>query len=195
MVYEENVFKESIFTRLASVHENILAVKLDGPTKEDYVWGFRVGFISFGIKNGTPALYEALENKTAGAIRGNISNISQLSQSLLQKAYFSAQYNTDKENKYATLKSRYQEIIKTLANPKYAEYFEALPFNSGYFMCIQLKDTLNAEEIRKILLEKYSTGVIVFGDLIRLAFSAVPKSKIASLIENIYSACKEYKPQ
>jgi len=195
LVYEENVFKESIFTRLASVHENILAVKLDGPTKEDYVWGFRVGFISFGIKNGTPELYEALENKTAGAIRGNISNISQLSQSLLQKAYFSEQYNTDKQNKYATLKSRYQEIIKTLANPKYAEYFEALPFNSGYFMCIQLKDTLNAEEIRKILLEKYSTGVIVFGDLIRLAFSAVPKSKIASLIENIYSACKEYKPK
>jgi aspartate/methionine/tyrosine aminotransferase len=193
LVYEENVFKESIFTQLASVHENILAVKLDGPTKEDYVWGFRVGFMSYGIKNGTPALYEALENKTAGAIRGNISNISNLSQSLLQKVYFSEQYNSDKKNKYATLKSRYQEIIKTLANPKYTEYFEALPFNSGYFMCIQLKDTLNAEEIRKILLEKYSTGVIVFGDLIRLAFSAVPKSKIASLIENIYSACKEYK--
>jgi len=194
LVYEENVFKESIFTQLASVHENILAVKLDGPTKEDYVWGFRVGFISYGVKNGTPALYEALENKTAGAIRGNISNISNLSQSLLQKVYFSEQYDEDKKNKYATLKSRYQEIIKTLANPKYAEYFEALPFNSGYFMCIQLKDALNAEEIRKILLEKYSTGVIVFGDLIRLAFSAVPKSKIASLIENIYSACKEYKP-
>jgi aspartate/methionine/tyrosine aminotransferase len=195
LVYEENVFKESIFTRLASVHENILAVKLDGPTKEDYVWGFRVGFISYGVKNGTAELYEALENKTAGAIRGNISNISNLSQSLLQKVYFSEQYNSDKKNKYATLKSRYQEIIKTLANPKYAEYFEALPFNSGYFMCIQLKDTLNAEEIRKILLEKYSTGVIVFGELIRLAFSAVPKSKIAELIENIYSACKEYKPK
>ena len=195
LVYENNVFKESIFTQLASVHENILAVKLDGPTKEDYVWGFRVGFISYGIKNGTFELYEALENKTGGAIRGNISNISNLSQSLLQKVYFSEQYNTDKNNKYSTLKSRYHEIRKTLSNPKYAEYFQALPFNSGYFMCIQLNDVLNAEQIRKILLEKYSTGVIVFGNLIRLAFSAVPQSKIALLIENIYSACRDYKEQ
>lgn len=191
LVYEDGVFKESIFTQLANAHENLLAVKLDGPTKEDYVWGFRVGFISYGIKNGTPELYEALENKTAGAIRGNISNISHLSQSLLQKVYTSEQYNADKVNKYETLKGRYKEIIKALGNPKYKEYFEALPFNSGYFMCIELKDSLNAEEIRKILLEKYSTGVIVFGNLIRLAFSAVPQSKIALLIENIYSACKE----
>ena len=84
-------------------------------------------------------MYEALENKTAGAIRGNISNISNLSQSLLHKVYFSEQYKADKANKYETLKSRYQEIIKTLKDPKYKEYFQALPFNSGYFMCIQLK--------------------------------------------------------
>lgn len=195
LVYEDDVFKESIFTQLASAHENLLAIKLDGPTKEDYVWGFRVGFISYGIKNGTPELYEALENKTAGAIRGNISNISNLSQSLLQKVYFSEHYKEDKQNKYDTLKSRYKEIIKTLSNKKYKEYFQALPFNSGYFMCIQLKDSLNAEDIRKILLEKYSTGVIVFGNLIRLAFSAVPQSKITLLIENIYSACRELDSQ
>jgi aspartate/methionine/tyrosine aminotransferase len=192
LVYEEDVFKESIFTRLATANENVLAVKLDGPTKEDYVWGFRVGFISYGVKNGTAELYEALENKTAGAIRGNISNISNLTQSLLQKVYTSENYNQDKINKYNTLKARYQEIRKTLSDPKYSEYFEALPFNSGYFMCIQVKNGINAEEIRKILLEKYDTGVIVFGDLIRLAFSAVPQSKISSLIENIYLACKDY---
>jgi aspartate/methionine/tyrosine aminotransferase len=192
LVYEENVFKESIFTRLAKAHESLLAVKLDGPTKEDYVWGFRVGFISYGVKNGTAELYEALENKTAGAIRGNISNISNLTQSLLQKVYTSENYNQDKVNKYNTLKARYQEIRKTLSDPKYKEYFEALPFNSGYFMCIQVRKGINAEEIRKILLEKYDTGVIVFGDLIRLAFSAVPQSKISSLLENIYLACKDY---
>jgi aspartate/methionine/tyrosine aminotransferase len=192
LVYEENVFKESIFTRLAALDENVLAVKLDGPTKEDYVWGFRVGFISYGVKNGTAELYEALENKTAGAIRGNISNISNLTQSLLQKVYTSENYTQDKINKYNTLKGRYQEIRKTLTNTRYKEYFEALPFNSGYFMCIQVKNGINAEEIRKILLEKYDTGVIVFGNLIRLAFSAVPQSRIAPLIENIYLACKDY---
>jgi hypothetical protein len=38
---------------LCDAHPNILAVKLDGPTKEDYVWGFRVGFLTFGIRDAT----------------------------------------------------------------------------------------------------------------------------------------------
>ena len=192
LVYEKNVYTESIFTQLCNLSEQVLAVKLDGPTKEDYVWGFRVGFMSFGVKNGTAELYEALENKTAGAVRGNISNVSNLSQSLLYQAYFSTAYQSDKKEKYATLQSRYQTVQQVLADPKYLKYFTALPFNSGYFMCVGLNDQLNAEAIRKILLDKYSTGVIVFGNLIRLAFSAVPQSKIHELIENIYSACKDY---
>ena len=192
LVYEKSVFTESIFTRLATLSENVLAVKLDGATKEDYVWGFRVGFITYGIKNGTSAVYEAIENKTAGAVRGNISNISQLSQSLLQKVYSAEDYDASKAEKFEILHSRYEKIKQVLSNPKYSRYFSALPFNSGYFMCIELKDGLIAEEVRKILLEKFSTGVIVFGNLIRIAFSAVPESKIDKLIENIHAACQDY---
>ncbi len=192
LVYEKNVFTESIFTRLATLNENVLAVKLDGATKEDYVWGFRVGFITFGVKNGTQAVYEALENKTAGAVRGNISNISHLSQSLLQKVYAAENYDKSKEEKFKILHSRYEKIKQVLLDPKYSRYFSALPFNSGYFMCIELKDGLKAEEVRKILLEKYSTGVIVFGNLIRIAFSAVPEAKIEQLFENIHLACQDY---
>ncbi len=191
LVYEDDVFPESIFVKLANLHENVLAVKLDGATKEDYVWGFRVGFVSYGIKGGTPELYEALENKTAGAIRGNISNISQLSQSLLQKVYSSESYDASKNDKFNILKARYDILKQTFSEPKYAEYFEPLPFNSGYFMCVQLKKGLEAEKVRKQLLDNYSTGVIVLGNVIRLAFSAVPQSKLPELIENLFNACKD----
>lgn len=189
LVYEENVFTESIFVELANLSENVLAVKLDGPTKEDYVWGFRVGFITYAIKGGNAELYEALENKTAGAVRGNISNISQLSQSLLYKVYSAPTYAESKKQKFEILKNRYQILRTELSNPDYTEYFTSLPFNSGYFMCIELKKGLVAEEIRKHLLENYSTGVIVLGNVIRLAFSAVPQSKLPELVENIYKAC------
>jgi len=47
LIYEEGVYRESIFGKLADLHENVLAVKIDGATKEDYVWGYRVGFITF----------------------------------------------------------------------------------------------------------------------------------------------------
>jgi len=191
LVYEENVYTESIFVKLAGLHQNVLAVKLDGPTKEDYVWGFRVGFITYGIKNGTAELYEALENKTGGAIRGNISNISHLSQSLLQSAYSSETYQDSKAEKFAILKSRYACLKETFNNPKYANYFEPVPFNSGYFMCVRLKKGLVAEEVRVQLLNNYSTGVIVLGDVIRLAFSAVPQAKLPTLVENLYLACAD----
>jgi aspartate/methionine/tyrosine aminotransferase len=191
LVYEDKVFKESIFTKIADLHENVLAVKLDAPTKEDYVWGFRVGFITYGIKNGTAELYEALENKTAGAIRGNISNISHLSQSLLHTIYSHENYLAEKQKKYDILKSRYTILKDSLKNPKYPEYFEALPFNSGYFMCFRLKKGLNTEEVRSHLLTKYSTGVIALGDVIRLAYSSVPQSKIPDLLENLYNTCRD----
>ncbi|MDP4210870.1 MAG: aminotransferase class I/II-fold pyridoxal phosphate-dependent enzyme [Bacteroidota bacterium] len=191
LVYEQNVYTESIFVKLATLHENVLAVKLDGATKEDYVWGFRVGFITYGIKNGSLELYGALENKTAGAVRGNISNISQLSQSLLQKAYSSSEYQNSKKQKFDILKSRYNALKDAFKDSKYAEYFEPLPFNSGYFMCVSLKKGLDAEQVRLHLLHQYSTGVIVLGDVIRLAFSAVPQAKIPTLVENLYLACKD----
>lgn len=191
--YEDGIAKESIFSALCSLHENILAVKIDGPTKEDYVWGFRVGFITYGIKGGDAAMYSALESKTAGAIRGNISNAANISQSLLLEAYTHPEYENQKAAKYSIMKSRYCEVKRVLKNEAYKPYFKALPFNSGYFMCIELAEGLDGEKLRKLLIEKYSIGVIAFDNLIRIAFSAVAETNIQPLFDGICEACKEMK--
>ncbi len=192
LVYQNGIFKESIFARLADINENILAIKIDGATKEDYVWGFRVGFITYGIKGGNAQIYSALEAKTAGAIRGNISNAPNISQSLVYNAFSSPKYGKEKKQKYNLLKKRFLTVVKTLKDhPEYKESFEALPFNSGYFMCIRLEDGIDSEGIRKKLLEKYDTGIIANGSVIRIAFSALKKELIPELFDNIYRACKE----
>ena len=191
--YEEGIASESIFAELSQLHENVLAVKIDGPTKEDYVWGFRVGFVTYGIKDGDAALYGALESKTAGAIRGNISNAANISQSLLMEAYTHPEYDSQKAAKYAIMKRRYDEVKRVLQNEAYKPYFKALPYNSGYFMCIELAEGLEGEKTRKLLIEKYSIGVIAFDNLLRIAFSAVAESNIQPLFEGIYEACRELK--
>ena len=191
--YEAGIATESIFSAACTLHENVLAVKIDGPTKEDYVWGFRVGFITYGIKGGDAALYGALESKTAGAIRGNISNAANISQSLLLEAYTHPDYENQKAAKYDIMKRRYDEVKRVLQNEAYKPYFKALPYNSGYFMCIELADGLDGEKTRKLLIEKYSIGVIAFDKLLRIAFSAVAESKIQPLFEGIFEACKELK--
>jgi aspartate/methionine/tyrosine aminotransferase len=193
LVFEDNIFTDSLFAQLSQLHENLLAVKVDGMTKEEYAWGFRVGFITFGIKNGSKELYKALEAKTAGAIRGNISNASHPSQSLFLNALKSETHDKEKEVNKAKMKERYlkvKDVLKT--HPEYQKYFEELPFNSGYFMCVRIKN-LDADKVWQLLLNKYSTGVICYGDkgLFRIAFASTPVNKIEKLFNNIYSACKE----
>lgn len=188
LVYEDGVYLESIFVDLVDLHENILAVKLDGPTKEDYVWGFRVGFMTYGIKGGTKELYGALEAKTAGAIRGNISNAPAISQALLLKAFTHPEYDAQKREKFDTLKARCTKLTAILqTHPEYAEAFEALPFNSGYFMCVRLKGA-DPEAVRQVLLKDYSTGLIAASGLLRVAFSSTPIDKLESLFSNLYQA-------
>ncbi|MDD5674492.1 MAG: aminotransferase class I/II-fold pyridoxal phosphate-dependent enzyme [Chitinivibrionales bacterium] len=192
LVFEKGIFTESLFSLLANAHERILAVKLDGPTKEDYAWGFRVGFMTFGVGGKQDgALYTALEAKLAGAVRGGISNVSNLSQSLLLAAYSGEGYDQEKKEKFLVLEKRYQKIKAILQEKKeYESCFSALPFNSGYFMCVKLIN-LEGERVRRRLLDNYDTGVIAFGPLLRIAFSSTPFNKLDMLFENIYQACRD----
>jgi aspartate/methionine/tyrosine aminotransferase len=191
--FEDGTFTESLFSQLARSHENLLAIKVDGITKEEYAWGFRVGFITYGIKNGSVELYRALEDKTAGAVRGTISNAPHLSQSLFLNALQSGTHEKEKESNKEKLKGRYLKCKEVLtAHKEYKAYFEELPFNSGYFMCVRLKN-LNVDKVWDLLLKKYNTGVICYSEknLLRIAFASTPLDKIEKLFNNIYAACKD----
>ena len=191
LVYKDGIYKESIFAPLADAHENILAVKIDGGTKEDYVWGLRVGFISYAIKGGTETLLKALEAKTAGAIRGNISNSPHISQTILLNAFSHPDYKSQKAEKFAILKGRYDKVVAIFAaHPEYADAFEAVPYNSGYFMCVKLKSA-DPETVRQLLLAEYDTGLIVAAGLIRVAYSSCAASVLDELFSNLYAAVKK----
>ena len=140
------------------------------------MWGLRTGMLTFGTRAffSNEALYQALEKKVAGAIRSAVSNCSHPSQSVLVKALSSDSIMAERKEKKEILEERSQlACTLILAKPEYARYWEPYPFNSGYFMCLKLKD-LDAETFRKHLLEKYGVGVIADGRHdIRVAFSAV----------------------
>jgi aspartate/methionine/tyrosine aminotransferase len=193
LVFENDVMSESLFAELSQVHHNLLAVKLDGLTKEEYAWGLRVGFVTYCIKDGNRELYKALEDKTSGAVRGNISNSSHLSQSLFLHALNSGNHDAEKETNKGKIRERYLKVKSVLgAHPEYGRYFEALPFNSGYFMCVKLKG-LNADRVWELLLNKYSTGVICYSEtgILRIAFASTPTGQVEKLFSNVYAACRD----
>lgn len=200
LVFEEDAMKESIFTLLAGADKRLVAVKLDGATKEDYVWGLRTGFLTYGLTTEKPdgdleALYLALEKKSAGCIRGCVSNVSNLSQTIVQRSMENDRYDGYKDEKYSLLKERAGTIKKVLTDPKYGEAFEPYPFNSGYFMCIRIKDpAVNAEALRVHLLDTDGIGLISIGSRnLRVAFSCLEKDQVTLLFDMILKGIEELK--
>lgn len=193
LFYDEQCLQESIFSTLSDVHPRVLCVKLDGATKEDFAWGLRVGFITYSASlAGDPApLYNALERKTAGAVRGSISNASHLSQEIVLNAMNSDNYLASKAEKVHIMKERAEEVRRVLSGPRYDAAWKPYPFNSGYFMCLQLK-TVDAEPLRLHLLEKYGVGLISLGKTdLRVAFSCLEKEDIQELFDTVFQGIKD----
>lgn len=181
--------KESLFGRLANLHPRVLPVKVDGATKEEFVWGFRVGFITFASEH--PEVLSALESKTMGIIRGTISNVAAPSQTFVTEALKSPDFWPQRQEKVEIIKSRALKVKEILKTERYQEVWKEYPFNSGYFMCLALKH-VEAEVLRIHLLEKYGVGVIALGQSdIRIAFSCVEEDQLEELFELIYQGAKD----
>lgn len=196
--YEESPIQESIFARMCDLDPGLLSVKLDGATKEMFVWGLRVGFITYNtlIKGESLPVYDALERKTAGNIRGMISNCSHLGQTMVLKTLASPEYEAEREEKVNILKKRANRVKEVVTDPRYRDAWEMYPFNSGYFMCIRLK-TVDAEELRKHLLtDVHRVGLISIGKTdLRVAFSCVDENNIPLLFDEIYQGVRELEKQ
>ncbi|MBC8460250.1 MAG: aminotransferase class I/II-fold pyridoxal phosphate-dependent enzyme, partial [Deltaproteobacteria bacterium] len=135
--------------------------------------------------------YEALEKKTAGGVRGSISNVSHLSQEIVLRSLKSENYHAEKQGKFLILKERAQEVREVLKDPKYQQAWDVYSFNSGYFMCLKLK-TVEAEPLRIHLLEKYGIGLISLGKTdLRVAFSCIEKEDIQELFDTLFKGVKD----
>lgn len=192
-LFYEDCMKESLFGKLANLHPRILAIKLDGATKEEFVWGFRTGFITFADGNSyenTPVM-TALEKKAMGIIRAKISNCPHPSQTFVIEALRSPKFLEQKEEKFQIMKGRAVKTKAVLNSGKYSEAWDYYPFNSGYFMCLKLK-TVDAEKLRLHLLDKYGVGAISINKTdLRIAFSCIAEKDIQELFDIIYQGVKD----
>jgi aspartate/methionine/tyrosine aminotransferase len=188
LIYDDACFQESIFGLLANAHSNLLAVRLDGATKEQFAWGFRVGFITYGVggDGDHESIYQALEKKTGGLIRGGVSNAPHPSQSLLLKAMQNPEIGAQQQEKRDILRARALRVHEVLKDPKFADAFEPYPFNSGYFMCLELKN-VDAEPLRVHLLDEYGLGTIATAKRdLRVAFSCLEIETLEEVYDTIY---------
>ncbi len=189
--YEDNIETQSLFTFLADIHENVLAVKIDGPTKEDYVWGFRAGFLTFASKGLAQEHYDALIQKLMGVIRSSVSCGASPSQSIMKKVLANPNVKAEKEAFFKVLEERYHTVCEFLKTKENHPVLEPLPFNSGYFMSLHCKN-LSAENLRQKLLSEHGIGIIAINDCtIRIAFSSIDNDLINMVYEKVYATAEE----
>jgi len=184
---------ESLFGRLANLRPNLLAIKLDGATKELFVWGLRCGFLCFGPgrPEGAAAACAALEAKVKGAIRGAISNSPHLSQTLVERALATSAVDAERKEKCELLRVRAQKVYEVANAPRFRESWSVYPFNSGYFMCLKLAG-VEAEALRVHLLDAYQTGLIATAKTdLRVAFSCLEVEQIEPLFEIVHKGIQE----
>lgn len=189
--YEKDIESPSLFAHLCDLSPNVLAAKIDGPTKEDFAWGFRCGFITFGCKGLTEEQYDALVKKLMAAIRSSVSCSSTPPQSLLLKAFQNpAQVEKEKAEFRAVLEKRYA-LVKKFTTTHTSENITPLPFNSGYFMAFDTKK-VNAETLRQKLLKERGIGTIsIDSRTLRVAFSSLEEDKIDIVYQAIYETADE----
>lgn len=183
--YEKDIYPQSLFAELCDLHENVLAIKIDGPTKEDFAWGFRNGFITFGGKGMSEAHYDALVKKLMGLIRSSVSCSTTPSQNMILGAIKDANLEAQKLEYRTILENRYT-IVRTFVDSHSSKVLKALPFNSGYFMSFALSG-VDAEELRLALLNNKGIGTIAIDSkTLRVAFSSLDDDKIVPVFEAIY---------
>ena len=189
--YEKDIESQSLFAHLCDLSPNVLAAKIDGPTKEDFAWGFRCGFITFGCKGLTEEQYDALVKKLMAAIRSSVSCSSTPPQSLLLKAFQNpAQVEKEKAEFRAVLEKRYA-LVKKFTTTHTSENITPLPFNSGYFLAFDTKK-VNAETLRQKLLKERGIGTIsIDSRTLRVAFSSLEEDKIDIVYQAIYETADE----
>ncbi|MDR7319366.1 aminotransferase class I/II-fold pyridoxal phosphate-dependent enzyme [Brevibacillus nitrificans] len=188
-LFFEDSMQESLFANLCGLHPRVLPVKVDGATKEEYVWGFRVGFITFADPSSD--LLSALEQKTMGVIRATISSGPHPSQTFVLHALNSPEFQAQKQEKFDIMKGRANRVKLILDSGKFDDAWGYYPFNSGYFMCLKLK-TVDAETLRQHLLDQYGVGTIALGETdLRVAFSCIEENGIDELFDMIYSGVKD----
>ena len=182
--------KNSLFFYLADLHPNVLAIKCDGATKEDYSWGLRIGFLTYSLKGATNELYQALEEKTAAVIRALISSSSKVGQSLLLKALTDNSYVEYKIELDKIIKTKYEKLLSLVNMKDKDPYLIPLNSNSGYFFTFYCPN--GAHPLRELLLNEDKIGTVVVDDYyLRVAYSAVDQSMLETLISSIYKRSQQ----
>jgi aspartate/methionine/tyrosine aminotransferase len=184
MVWEPGLLVASPFYDLVrdSDPDRLIAIKIDGATKELGFFGGRIGFLTFGV---TGPAADVLEDKTAGLMRASISCLSGPSQAAVISALAHPEIDAQVQSLRDLLKSRYRALRQALPQLD-GTCLRPRPFNAGFFALVHVSGQ-DADELRQKLIREYSVGLIAIRSVnaLRIAYGAVDAGDIPELMSRL----------
>lgn len=185
LFHDQSACHTSLFAYLCNAHERLLAVKCDAATKESLVWGFRVGFITYGGRGLTNDSYHAMVQKTMGVIRASVSSCSRASQSLLLAALQDPRYLDETSRVAGEMSRRFARVRSSVERWSGSEDLRLFPCNSGYFCTFACRG--DSEALRRYLLENHGIGTVSLpGNLLRIAYSGVDIDVLPQVVDTLF---------
>jgi aspartate/methionine/tyrosine aminotransferase len=186
LVYEPEIPRESPFWDLAGAHPNLVAVKVDGATKEFSFFGGRVGFLTFGVEPDSDVA-RALEGKVRLLVSSGVGSPVAASQVILLQALRKEGIESEIEAVRRLLEGRYRALKGALAKVD-PGLLAVLPFNSGCFALVEIPEALgiDAETARRHLLARHDTGLISIAPrYLRIAHCSVDEAALPELARRL----------
>ncbi|MHA1688537.1 MAG: aminotransferase class I/II-fold pyridoxal phosphate-dependent enzyme [Promethearchaeota archaeon] len=207
-IYREDVLQRSLFYDLHELKTDVIPIKIDGISKELLLYGGRIGFLTFGLKESWISDDEQLEmlkneinNKLEGMIRSTTSNSNQFYQAVVRKIFeFKGMDEIIAMRKSVKdlLEKRYRKINQEIFQIE-DDKISLDPNSGGFFLFMNLKqDAIKATDFADHLLKKYKVGVIPIEkpdeniNGIRIAYCSIDIDKIPEFVKRIRSALKDY---
>ena len=178
MWWEDEVYAHSLFHAVAGLDPaRVLAVKVDGATKELFYFGGRVAFLTFGASGPAAA---ALEEKGRAIARATVSVVSSTSQAVMALALADPALPAQQEQVRDHLRRRYHALRQALDQAG----LSAMPFNSGMFAVVRVPG--DPEALRQALLRE-GIGVVALPEIgaLRLSYGSVATEDIPRLVQAI----------
>ncbi len=194
LVFEPEIPRESPFWDLAGAHPNLIAVKVDGATKEFSFFGGRVGFLTFGAEPESEVA-RALESKVRLLVRSGVCAPVAASQVILLQALRKEGIEHEIEAVRLLLQGRYRALKGALAEVD-PGLLTVLPFNSGCFALVEIPEALgiDAETARRHLLARHDTGLISIAPrYLRIAHCSVDAAALPELARRLERGVAELK--
>ncbi|MEO6193621.1 MAG: aminotransferase class I/II-fold pyridoxal phosphate-dependent enzyme, partial [Thermoanaerobaculia bacterium] len=186
LVFEPEIPRESPFWDLAGAHPNLIAVKVDGATKEFSFFGGRVGFLTFGVEPDSEVA-RALESKVRLLVRSGLCAPVAASQVILLQALRTEGIEREIEAVRLLLEGRYRALKEALAGVD-PGLLTVLPFNSGCFALVEIPEALgiDAETARRHLLARHDTGLVSIAPrYLRIAHCSVDEAALPELAKRL----------